>query len=209
MVNNKRKRNDVKFVQNKRVCKNKDYYAKIIQKIYKTRYNKKVRAAVYIQKMYRGEKTREAFHYAFVLIRRHKVEFLEDPITCEPIENPVIIEKDWESRSFQIYNNETVENLRIEPKQEIIYDDNGMQIGTTTLYVDKRKGSIYRSPFTRMYFRKKHITKIGKELYFQIGKVIQKNVEKLKELEEEEEEEVDFKKPTKEEIMKLVIYGPT
>jgi hypothetical protein len=116
---------------------------------------------------------------ARTLIERN-VEFEVDSITCERLEEPVLIASDWIEGSRVIYNDSTLKKCACIDETELYYyiDETGIeQMDTKTKYVCTKDGfRIYKSPFTRNYFTSLDIHYISHTRWFIFANLILKQM---------------------------------
>lgn len=117
------------------------------------RFDVATKHAITIQKYTRRFLIMNHMTIARTLIER-EVEFEIDAITCEKLEEPVLIASDWIEGSRVIYNDSTLKKCACIDETELYYDENGIeQMNTRKKYICTKDGfRIYKSPFTRNYF---------------------------------------------------------
>lgn len=148
----------------------------IISYYFKKHYSKRSNNAVIIQKYIRRFLVDKAIKNAKYLISEN-VDFITDPISCDEINEPVIIYKDWEQNCKQIFDFSTLVNCKYVTRIPVyFYEDSTGQ----TVYVEREViktdgfgNAVFKSPHTRIEFTCDDMVFLEQKLWYKIGCLLQ------------------------------------
>jgi hypothetical protein len=148
-----------------------------LERLYKIRILKRNKAATIIQKNIRKYIVQKAVRDAQSLIDEG-VDLIDDPITCDRINKPVVIYTDWVKGNKVIYDVTTVANFIHFEKVPIHWYPSASTNEQEYIYryvveTDSQGNMYYKSPMTRDKFIMHDVIPVSHTLWFTIGQCLQ------------------------------------
>jgi hypothetical protein len=150
-----------------------------IERLYSDYLKNKLKNIIIIQKNVRTFLIKINIKIARKLLQ-DGVNFNEDPITSDIINDPVIILPDWLNNNTFIYNTATIHKLLVIEEKSLYFlldeDDNTQFYYRSIIQKDIFNNNLYKSPMTRKLFTLFDLKNIKETSWFKIGKNIQNSI---------------------------------
>jgi len=157
---------DLQFLKNLRKIQ---YYNKKL-------YAKKYKYATTIQKYARRYIIIKSISKAKQFIKEN-IDLYEDPITAEPLNDPVIIEPDFKHGNYVIYNKFTISQMAKKHHCPVYTYFNPQTNSEEIMYYeitekDVFNNTIYKSPYTRREFTMNEVVSLKYNLIYKFAKLL-------------------------------------
>ena len=154
-----------------------------IENLFKAHSEKRNINAIIIQKHARTFLIKQNIQKAKQLLI-NGIDFIDDPLTCERMVNPVIINCDWSNNNKLIYDYSSIKNLALIERRPVYYfvdrNNETQYYYTNIVQKDIFNNMLYKSPMTRAVFTLCDVKNIKTNVWYKYGKLLQhKKLNKL------------------------------